>query len=633
MIEPGKLLAGRYRLIEQIDAGGTAYIYRAKDERDEQIVAVKILKPEHTKNDEFIQRFKKEVQASLKLRHANLVRAYDAGMDEGLYYIVMELIDGQTLKQLIGTQGPLPVKYVVGVAKKLCLALEYAHVKGFVHRDIKPHNVMIDKNGEPFITDFGIARDVTQNSITTEENSVMGSVHYFSPEQARGERVDKRSDLYSLGILMYEMMTGEVPFDADASVAIALKHINEPLPDISERSADAPESLKKIIYKASQKDKHFRYKTAFGMYEDLQRCLAEPDGEYIKYTESKRTQQHLDEQHAQKRKRNVKMLFALIGICAAAVLILVFVVGAIINSQSQKAQVMPLLKGMSEDNAREVLEDYSVILQNTVFEFSEEPEGTVIAQKPEYEAELTQGTEVELTVSKGMPESVDKMPNVTGVSLNEATEALLASGLEITEVYEEVEGEEKIGFVMEQSPAAGTQLAPGEAIYLTVKIAPDDIKIKMPRILNMNMEQAVSELQTAGFKQFFVQLERTEAIAGTVLAQSPEESTEYAENKPVIMTVEEYDYPIYYYSGTLKLEIADNNTHIRIGVRDTLSDGQTETTIYYLIYDAVMEAGYAEVPIEIALPVNSEEDEVSRQLSIFVNDNVQDYYERTLKRG
>lgn len=226
MIDKTRLLAGRYRLLEKIDAGGTAFIYRARDEMTGQIVAVKVLKPELTKNEEFVQRFKKEVQASLKLRHANIIRAYDAGLDNGMYYIVMDLIEGKTLKHLIQINGPLPIKYVVNIAKKLCLALEYAHVKGFVHRDIKPHNVLIDMTGEPYIADFGIAKNIAQNTVTLEDNSVMGSVHYFSPEQARGERADRRSDIYSLGILIYEALTGHVPFDADTSVAIALKHIN-----------------------------------------------------------------------------------------------------------------------------------------------------------------------------------------------------------------------------------------------------------------------------------------------------------------------------------------------------------------------------------------------------------------------
>lgn len=165
----------------------------------------------------------------------------------------MELIRGKTLKQLINQEGPLPVKYVVSVAKKLCLALEYAHVKGFIHRDIKPHNVMIDESGEPYIADFGIARNTATNTITSEESAVMGSVHYFSPEQAKGERVDKRTDIYSLGILIYEMLTGRVPFDADSSVAIALKHINEPTPELDDPALEVPASLNRIVQKATQK--------------------------------------------------------------------------------------------------------------------------------------------------------------------------------------------------------------------------------------------------------------------------------------------------------------------------------------------------------------------------------------------
>jgi len=626
MSEQQRLLAGRYRLVEQIDSGGTAYIYRAVDEKSGETVAVKMLKEELTDNPEFIQRFKKEVQASLKLRHANIIRAYDAGKDGESYYIVMELIEGKTLKQLINMNGALPLKYVVSVTKKLCLALEYAHVKGFVHRDIKPHNVMIGHDGEPYIADFGIAHDMTQNTtISEDEGNVIGSVHYFSPEQAQGERVDKRTDIYSLGIMMFEMLTGRVPFDADTSVAIALRHISEPLPDIGE---DVPESVRRIIEKAAQKDKHFRYKSAFNMYEDLQRCLAEPDGEYVKWSESPRSQNH-EEEHKKRSRLSIRRLVTVIGISLAVVAALVGIINYIINVNVAKPAEMPYIVGRTEADAVKALEDAGLVV-SILREHSAEPEGVVIAQKPEQGTTLVAGSNVDVTVSSGQGDGI--MPDVVDISVEKAREQLEEAGILFIEVIDEPEGETPLGFVTEQDPAPGTMVDEGKSVTLWVKVSPDANSAPVPNVAGNNLESAVSALAEAEFSKYFIYIapeeEREEALPATVIRQSPDADTVQSIDKPVLLYIAPYEYADYHYGGSYAVNIPEDSTSVKIGVRSMVG----ERVVYYIVYEGVLEQGAQEIPLDITIGMNSEEGEVSEQLVLFTNDTMATYEDVTFTR-
>lgn len=628
MSEEQKLLAGRYRLVEQIDSGGTAYIYRAVDERTGETVAVKMLKDEFTDNEEFIQRFKKEVQASLKLRHANIIRAYDAGRDGQSYYIVMELIEGKTLKQLINMNGALPLKYVVSVTKKLCLALEYAHVKGFVHRDIKPHNVMIGHDGEPYIGDFGIAHDMTQNNtISEDEGNVIGSVHYFSPEQAQGERVDKRTDIYSLGIMMFEMTTGRVPYDADTSVAIALRHINEPLPDIEEMVRGVPESVKRIIEKATQKDKHFRYKNSFNMYEDLQRCLAEPDGEYVKRSENPRTQNHYDEEHKKRSRLSIRRLITVIGISLAVVAALVGIFSSIINANMSKPAEMPYVVGRLEADAVSALEDAGLVV-STLREHSTEPEGVVMSQKPEQGTSLAVGSNVEITVSSGRGDGI--MPDVVDISVEKAREQLEEAGILFIEIIDEPEGETPLGFVTEQNPAPGTVVGEEENVTLWVKVAPDANSAPVPDVTGINLENAIASLSESGFSKFFIYIapeeERVDAIPGTVIRQAPEpnvaqSNTVQSVDKPVSLYIAPYEYADYHYEGSYLAEVPADGTSVKIGVRSMVG----EQVVYYVVYEGSLEQGPHEIPLDITMGVNSEDAEVSEQLVLFISDSLSSY--------
>ena len=277
----GRLLGNRYEIIEKIGNGGMAMVYKAKCHVLNRFVAVKILRDEFTTDQEFIKRFEVEAQAAASITHPNIVSVYDVGKEGNLYYIVMELIQGKTLKEIIvEEEGPLPWKWSINIAIQIASALEVAHKNNIVHRDIKPHNIIITEDGVAKVTDFGIAKAVS-NSTITAFGTTIGSVHYFSPEHARGGYTDAKSDLYSLGVVMYEMLTGKVPFDADTPVSIALKHMQEEPKAPKELNEKIPVAVNDIILKSMRKDTNLRYQNAASMLSDLKRALKDPEGNFV----------------------------------------------------------------------------------------------------------------------------------------------------------------------------------------------------------------------------------------------------------------------------------------------------------------------------------------------------------------
>ena len=277
----GKYIGSRYEVLEKVGNGGMATVYKAKDKVLNRYVAIKVLKEEFTTDNEFIRRFNIEAQSAAGLTHPNIVSVYDVGQDNGIYYIVMELVRGKTLKQIIVEDGTLPWKWATNVTIQIASALETAHKNNIVHRDIKPHNIIITEDGVAKVTDFGIAKAVS-NSTITAFGTTIGSVHYFSPEHARGGHTDAKSDLYSLGVVMYEMLTGKVPFDADTPVSVALKHMQEKMIEPIKLNPTIPLSINQIIVKAMQKTPEERYESATEMLKDLNMALKNPEGKFVK---------------------------------------------------------------------------------------------------------------------------------------------------------------------------------------------------------------------------------------------------------------------------------------------------------------------------------------------------------------
>lgn len=280
----GKTIGNRYEILEKIGVGGMATVYKAKDNILKRNVAIKVLRDEFTTDEEFIKRFNTEAQSAASLTHPNIVSIYDVGHEENLYFIVMELIKGKTLKQIITEEGVLPWKWSINIAMQIASALEMAHKNNIIHRDIKPHNIIITEDGIAKVTDFGIAKAVS-NSTITAFGTTIGSVHYFSPEHAIGGYTDAKSDIYSLGVVMYEMVTGRVPFDADTPVSIALKHMQEKPVEPIKLNPSIPYAVNKIIMKAMQKEVSLRYSSATELLKDLSLALKNPEGEGIGISE------------------------------------------------------------------------------------------------------------------------------------------------------------------------------------------------------------------------------------------------------------------------------------------------------------------------------------------------------------
>jgi serine/threonine-protein kinase len=276
----GQMLGNRYELLEKIGGGGMATVYKAKCHFLNRFVAVKILRPEFTNDEEFIKRFKIEAQAAASLSHPNIVSIYDVGYEGSTDYIVMEYVDGITLKEFLNRRGTLNWREAVDIGIQICSALEHAHRNHIVHRDIKPHNILLTKDGVVKVTDFGIARAVSSATITMA-GSTIGSVHYFSPEQARGGYIDEKSDIYSLGITLYELVTGKLPFDGDTPVAVALKHIQEEPASPISINPDIPIGVNNIIMKAIMKDQNKRYQSAADMLQDLYKVIKDPYGNFV----------------------------------------------------------------------------------------------------------------------------------------------------------------------------------------------------------------------------------------------------------------------------------------------------------------------------------------------------------------
>ncbi|MDR1292949.1 MAG: Stk1 family PASTA domain-containing Ser/Thr kinase [Clostridiales Family XIII bacterium] len=461
-----KILAGRYEIIEKIGDGGMAVVYMARDKLLNRPVAIKVLRPEYVTDANFVDSFRKESRAAASLTHPNIVSIFDVGKDGNVYYIVMELVEGRPLSDIIREKGPLDYRFVLKISEQIASALSVAHRNNIIHRDVKPHNILITQDGHAKITDFGIARAVTDGT-TVNDNTVKGTVHYFSPEQGRGMYMDERSDIYSLGIVMYEMLTGQVPFDADNAVAIAVMHMNDRMPPPSKNVPGVPPALEQIIMKATEKHQVNRFKNADEMLDALRNVdrltggfvdpniagavrssltdddvYADEDGygdgyddgqddilddlyddEYYDdgYDEDDEDDRRRARARAVKSKntkkskkpkrkdenRKYKVLGAIVAIVAAALLVYFVIWPAITNmtNKTDDAAAIDDVVGMIAADATKVLEDngYVVAIGDDIFS-AEYKAGYVAAQDPEAGTELAKGETVTLSVSKGPEE-------------------------------------------------------------------------------------------------------------------------------------------------------------------------------------------------------------------------------------
>ena len=550
----GRVVGNRYEILEKIGNGGMATVYKAQDQILKRYVAVKVLREEFTTDEEFIRRFNTEAQSAASLAHPNIVSIYDVGTEENIYYIVMELIQGKTLKEIINEDGVLPWKWSLDIAMQIASALEVAHKNNIVHRDIKPHNIIITEDGVAKVTDFGIAKAVS-NSTITAFGTTIGSVHYFSPEHARGGYTDAKSDLYSLGVVMYEMLTGRVPFDADTPVSIALKHMQEKPVEPIKLNPSIPYSVNKIIMKAMEKDLNLRYQSATEMLKDLNMALKNPDGDFVKtssndmaYTQRidtisgetlKKENRENKANPNNKKEGFFKKYPAAKYILIVVLVILIPLIGffgtqAILNAGRGKDVSLPNFANMTREEAESKAKEAKITLDITEEFSSDVEEGKVISQDPPYldGYVVKENSTVKLVISKG--ENIKIVPKVTGMAREEAEQAIKTEELEV-EVIEEASSKVEAGYVIKQEPEAKEEVNAGETVKIYVSTG---IKqITMEHVIGKAEDDAKKTLTDLGFEVNVVYETNDSGNDGEVLKQSIDVGKTVDEGTKVTLTV------------------------------------------------------------------------------------------------
>ena len=553
----GRLLGNRYEIIEKIGSGGMATVYKAKCHVLNRYVAIKILRDEFTTDEEFTKRFEVEAQSAASITHPNIVSVYDVGVDGNLYYIVMELVKGKTLKEIIiEEKGPLPWKWSINISIQIASALEVAHKNHIVHRDIKPHNIIITEDGVAKVTDFGIAKAVS-NSTITAFGTTIGSVHYFSPEHARGGFTDEKSDLYSLGVVMYEMLTGKVPFDADTPVSVALKHMQEePIPAI-QVNPNIPTAVNDIIMKALKKDTNLRYQNATEMLIDLRRSLKEPNGNFVdnnEYTDfpTQRISTLGEEENnipkATRGKKNKKpnkfvefikkhkVLSSIIGL----ILLFVISIGATIiisNATRPKEVAIPDLVGKTVEEVKQILEENKLVYVEESQEYNTEYEaGKIISQDPAYieNRKIKQKTEVKVVVSLGTETTT--VPKLKGLTKEEAEDAAKEANIKL-DFVEETSKTVESGVIIKQETEEGTTINAGETVKVHISIGTGIKQVVVTSVLYKDEETAKQILSDLGLDVVVEYDEDTARGNGVVLKQSISSGKTVDEGTKITITV------------------------------------------------------------------------------------------------
>ncbi len=528
MIKIGMMIGDRYEILEKIGTGGMSDVYKSKDHKLNRYVAVKVLKQEFSENANFVSKFRVEAQAAAGLMHPNIVNVYDVGEENDIYYIVMELVEGITLKKYIEKKARLSVKEAISIAIQVSMGIEAAHNNHIIHRDIKPQNIIISKEGKVKVTDFGIAKAATSNTITS---NVMGSVHYTSPEQARGGYSDEKSDIYSLGITMFEMLTGRVPFNGETTVAIAIKHIQEPLPSPREYIPEIPVSVEQIVHKCCQKSPDRRYQTMGDLVTDLKQSLINPDEDFVKMVnpdEEASTRMITDKDMVQIKKQS--------------------------NRRDSMDEALRLKKDVRRKYQEEEEYDEEESLDDEEEDIDEDEDEEEYDSKMErittvlaVVAALLIGCIVLFLVGRTLgilpfgqdseesqnPDQVE-MPEVAGKQLEEVKEKLLGLGLMPEINYKETD-EYEAGLVLECNIGIGQMVDAKTDIVLTVSAGVSGIEV--PNVAGMSTAQGVSNLEQKGFVVNRTESYDTKVAKGDIISQSPEGGTKAPSGSAVTIRI------------------------------------------------------------------------------------------------
>ena len=515
MIRPGQnvVLDNRYKVIEKIGVGGMADVYRGYDELLGRTVAIKILHANFASDEGFVGRFKREAQNAGRLSHPNIVNMYDVGYDQGYHYIVMEYVEGQTLKEYIQERGKLSVDEAVKFAVAIAEGLEHAHAMGIVHCDIKPHNMLITKSGRLKVTDFGIARAMNSQNTMMYTNSVMGSAHYLSPEQASGKAIDGSTDIYSLGVVLYEMLTGRVPYEADTPIAVALKHVKDKLIPPTRYNPSIPPLLESVVMKALQKKPADRYRSVSELIGDLRMS-----GGFAGFGTSRMRQydfatqvlppvnemtsqlEELDEEVQEEEHKGIlgtiakiPQKYILLGSVVIFVVAFLWAFLSFGNFWSNATVTVPNVVGKQVSVARNILEDNHLRVSVSEVANSEVPAGKVISQTPASGESVKENHPVHLVVSKGAGDLT--VPDLSGLTVDQAKQRLKDMGLVLGKITTQEDSSKPDGVIISQSPSADGKINKGQLVDVVVnKLSPK--KVTVPSLIGMTLKDARDALSS-----------------------------------------------------------------------------------------------------------------------------------------
>lgn len=580
MLREGMFLADRYEIIEQIGTGGMADVYKAKCHKLNRYVAIKVMKSEFSQDKTFVSKFWAEAQSAAGLTNPNVVNVYDVGVENGIYYIVMELVEGVTLKKYIEKRGKLPYKEAVSIAIQVANGMDAAHKHNIVHRDIKPQNIIISKEGKVKVTDFGIAKVASTATINTSAS--MGSVHYISPEQARGGYSDERSDIYSLGITLFEMLTGTVPFDGDTAVSVAVQHIQDTIPAPSQLVEGIPVSVDKIVLKCTQKKTDRRYQSAYDLIVDLKKSLVMPEDDFVKlapmydtsvndnYAQTDSDDEDIDEQEEDdgllgedtfadiddnideeeddndiddESNDKLELIMKCIGIGIAVIILIItiFVVVKLIgsgksssnnnsqasnqvttavsgNSKASDMVTVPYVVGMTKDDAISALNKVGLGYKAVTQSSDTVAENSVINQGNVGGSKVEKNSQIVLTISSGRENKNVTVPNVKGKTEEEAKELIENVNLVVSVDYV-YSSTVEAGKVVKYSPS-GT-VTEGTTVTIEVSRGKQVTKATVPNVIGMTESLANQSIEAAGLKVSVKYETSSKASYGTVTSQTP----------------------------------------------------------------------------------------------------------------
>lgn len=636
MINMGSMIGERYEVIEKIGTGGMADVYRAKDHRLNRFVAVKVLKNEYSEDAKFVTKFRQEAQAIACLSHPNIVGVYDVGQENDMHYIVMEFVDGITLKKYIERKEKLSVREAVGISLQIANGLEAAHSNHIIHRDIKPQNILISKDGTAKVSDFGIAKAASSNTITA---NAMGSVHYISPEQARGGFSDEKSDIYSLGVSMYEMLSGSLPFTGESAVAIALAHIQEDATPLDAIDATIPHGLSNIVAKCMQKKTELRYTTVMDLIADLKMFLQDPTGDYglirnlyqnadtifipsgdvstlkaasgkvspVEETLSKEEEEESDGEVDPKLEK--ALIIGSITVAIIIGVIIIYLLGRFVgfwggssapdstpeptatieSKTSQEPEIspetddmikVPQIKGLTQEQAQSMLESEGLSYEFEMTESSEGEPGQVISTTPAIGSEVQKGDTITVYIRK----SESQLPSLWGKTAEEAEAAIKEAGYvpkRGSDVYSDKTEEDKVAYT---EPKQGEIVTAGSTITYHISKGPELVKV--PDLLNKTKSQAKAALDKVGLKIGDTSKSYSDNFEkNRVCVQSKSSGTKVKKGTKVDITLslgQEQTY-IYKMSGTMRIDrdnCFDYETDPAATIKIVLSqDGKTKTIL------------------------------------------------------